>query len=42
MKLTEKQSFIVLNKILKWLDLDITEEIKSDFVMQELINLELK
>jgi hypothetical protein len=43
MKLTEKQAFKVLNKILDWANPsdDIDEEMKADFVMLELINLEL-
>jgi len=54
MKLTEKQAFKVLGKVLSWLNIEvganyegkegiskISQEEEADFVMMELINLEL-
>ena len=43
MILTEKQAFKVLDRILTWANPsdDIDGEMKADFVMMELVNLEL-
>ena len=41
MKLEEKQAFKVLDKILTWVGVERDKEAEAEFVMMELINLEL-
>ncbi len=43
MKLTEEQAFKIMNKIMSWADENelISKQERADFVMMELVNLEL-